>query len=72
MILHLSLVLTFIYNCQVFMVVVDLVIVFFYISGLCSGYMFHLMGGTYTLHIEGNEVVQVGVEVTQRKKCVVL
>jgi hypothetical protein len=71
MILHMSLVLTFIYYYQVFMVVVDLVMVFCYVSGLCSGYMFQLMGGTYTLHVQG-EVVQVGVEVMQRKKCVVL
>ena len=54
MILHLSLILTFIYYCQVFMMVVDLVMVFFYVSVLCSGYMFQRMGGTYSLHFQGD------------------
>jgi len=46
MILHLSLILTFINYCQLFMMVVDLVMVFLYVSVLCSGYVFQHVGGT--------------------------
>jgi hypothetical protein len=54
-ILHVSLVLIFIYYCQVFVMVVDLVMVFFYVFVVCSGYMFQrLRGTTYSLHFQGD------------------
>jgi hypothetical protein len=30
------------------------VMVFFYVSVLFSGYMFHHLGGTYSLHFQGD------------------
>lgn len=48
-----SLILTISY-CWVFMMVVDLVMVFFYVSVLRSGYMFQCMGGTCSLHFQGD------------------
>jgi hypothetical protein len=68
MILLLSLLLTFVYNCLVFVVAVDPVMVF-YVSALCSGNTFQLFGGTYSLHFGLTEIVQVHAEVIQRKKC---
>jgi len=35
------------------MMVVDLVMVF-YVFALCSGYTFQCMGGTYSLHFQGD------------------
>jgi len=42
------------FYCQVFMMVVGQVMVFFYVFALCSGCMFQHMGGTYSLHFQGD------------------
>jgi len=53
------------------MMVVDLVMVFFYVFALCSGYMFQRMGGTYSLHFQGDRSSSSGCRSYTEKECVV-